>query len=225
MAIALLKNVTKKANINEQQKAILKYAKNGQISIKSTEIEVSDLNLPLMQRKEFKGFLRSLSNNEHVLVFDTWVLSLNVVDLIKICECLLDRNITLHICNLQILISNSTKSLEILKFLSRNIQNKQACQSSKKGRPKGRMSRSKFDLHRVRIIEMLEFGQNVSKIAQELNLSRSSLKDYINSRGLKELADVKKSLADAVATNIKSKNFGEKECDLIKDIIEGERNV
>lgn len=216
MAIALLKNVTKKANINEQQRVILKYAKNVQISIKSTEIEISDLSLPLMQRKELKGFLRSLSDNEHVLIFDTWVLSLEVLDLIKIYECMLDRNITLHICSLQVVLSSSMKTIEMLNFLNKNIKCEKTCQSLQKGRPKGRMSRSKFDSSRVQIIERLELGQNVSKIAKELNLSRSSLKDYINSRGLKELADVKKSLIDAVPTNIKTKVFDKQECDLIK---------
>jgi predicted transcriptional regulator len=41
---------------------------------------------------------------------------------------------------------------------------------------------------------MLEKNMSINKIAQVLNLSRSSLKDYVNSRALKDLAQVKKTL-------------------------------
>jgi len=57
------------------------------------------------------------------------------------------------------------------------------------GRPKGSKSRSKFDTMQPKILQMLKDGQNVSAIARELGVSRSSLKDYIESRSLKELVD------------------------------------
>ncbi len=57
------------------------------------------------------------------------------------------------------------------------------------GRPKGRRSASKFDIFLSQILSMLKDGKSVSAIARELKVSRSSLKDYIDSRGLKQMLD------------------------------------
>jgi hypothetical protein len=62
------------------------------------------------------------------------------------------------------------------------------------GRPKGRMSKSKFDINRKEIVEYLIQKESVSAISKTLGVSRTSLKDYINSRGLKDLAQAKTSL-------------------------------
>jgi hypothetical protein len=84
------------------------------------------------------------------------------------------------------------------------------------GRPKGRMSKSKFDIYRPKVIAMLEDGASVSEISKALHVSRSSLKDYINSRGLKELAKTKKKLLHATPAPTKPKHTpSQKECDLI----------
>lgn len=56
------------------------------------------------------------------------------------------------------------------------------------------MSKSKFDIYRPRVIELLEAKTSVSEIAKILGVSRTSLKDYINSRGLKDLVKAKMSL-------------------------------
>jgi DNA-binding CsgD family transcriptional regulator len=55
------------------------------------------------------------------------------------------------------------------------------------GRPKGSKSSSKFDIYQTQILRLLGEGMSVSAIARELEVSRSSLKDYIESRGIKEL--------------------------------------
>jgi DNA-binding CsgD family transcriptional regulator len=57
------------------------------------------------------------------------------------------------------------------------------------GRPKGSKSSSKFDIYQREIISHLSEGMSVSAIARELDVSRSSLKDYIESRGIKELIE------------------------------------
>lgn len=57
------------------------------------------------------------------------------------------------------------------------------------GRPKGSKSSSKFDVHQREIITLLSEGMSVSAIARELKVSRSSLKDYIESRRLKDLIE------------------------------------
>ena len=217
MAIVLLKNMTQQVNIIEQQQSILKYATAHGIAIHSTEIETSDSNLPLEERKEFKGFLRSLNDNESLLVYGLWALSLHVDELVKIFECLLKRNIALHVCSTDEVISNDLPVVHTLSVLVRIRDEKiHPKPEAIQGRPKGRMSKSKFDIYRPKVIAMLEDGASVSQISKALQVSRSSLKDYINSRGLKELAVIKKKLLYATPTVTKSKaTLPQKECDLI----------
>jgi len=81
------------------------------------------------------------------------------------------------------------------------------------------MSKSKFDSQRTEIIKLLEDGHAVSKIARELEVSRTSLKDYINSRGLKDLVEAKKTLLvkEKTIQNTPINNISkEEECTLIK---------
>jgi len=220
MNIALLKSKTDKENIIEQQNTIIKYAKHCGISLDSTEIEGSDSNQVLEERKEFKGFLRSLNDNDTILIYDLWVFSDDIGELTKILECLLERFITIYICDQNIHINNDTPVLDVLTTLSQHreknlILNKEISQ----GRPKGRMSKSKFDGQRTEIIKLLEDGNAVSKIARVLEVSRTSLKDYINSRGLKDLVEAKKTLLSKEKSLYKEQNNTikkAKECTLIK---------
>jgi DNA invertase Pin-like site-specific DNA recombinase len=217
MAIVLLKNMTQQVNIIEQQQSVLKYATTHGIAIHSTEIETSDSSLPLEDRKEFKGFLRSLNDNETLLVHGLWALSLHVDELVKIFDCLLKRNITLHVCSTDEVISSDLPATNTLGVLVRIRDEKiHPKPETTQGRPKGRMSKSKFDIYRPQVIAMLEDGASVSEISKALHVSRSSLKDYINSRGLKELAKTKKKLLYATPVQAKPKpEQPKKECDLI----------
>lgn len=216
MATVLLKNLTDRANILEQQNAIVSYARKHFISISVTEIDTSDFSKVLEDRHEFKGFLRSLNPNSNLLIYDFWVLSSNVGELVKICECLLQRNISLHVCNKKEIIESNSSALHVLSILSRerNIRVK-VKENTLLGRPKGRMSQSKFDKYRSEIISYLEDGFAVSKIAEILNVRRTSLKDYINSRNLKELANTKKELLGATPKKIARKINKSTQCDLI----------
>ncbi len=218
MAVVLLKNLSDKANIIEQQNYILSYAKKHRISIDIIELETSDYSKKLEYRGELKGFLRSLDKNSALIVYDFWVLSQDVGELVKICECLLQRNISLHIAQKKELIHVKSSPLSVLSLLSKQ---REACMVQKgvlgQGRPKGRMSQSKFDKFRSSIIAYLEQDYSVSKIATTLGVSRTSLKDYINSRNLKKLAQTKKELLGAVPRKIVRKSGRVKNCDLISD--------
>ncbi|MDR2342374.1 MAG: recombinase family protein [Campylobacteraceae bacterium] len=191
----LLKNKDCEENISTQQKQILKYALANDFSIQATEIDNSSSEKVLEERKWFRGFLRSLKPDDTVLVYDLWSLTNKIDELVKIFECLLRRNITLHICNKRFIISNQTPLFDVLELLAKQRElNIYPDKSAYIGRPKGRMSRSKFDDNRAEIVSMLEENISVNHIAKVFSFSRSSLKDYINSRGLKELADIKKTL-------------------------------
>ncbi len=216
MNIALLKSKTDKVNITTQQESIIRWSRLSGIRLDTTEIENSDNSTVLEDRNEFKGFLRSLNFKDSLLIYDLWVFSNDMGELIKILECLLKRDINVHMCSLNISIDENTTPLELLTILSQYREKNLIKKSeNSQGRPKGRMSKSKFDSHRVDIITQLSVGDSVSKISRTLGVSRTSLKDYINSRGLKELVEAKKSLL--IEKPITKKQIKTKEeCSLIK---------
>ena len=219
MNIVLLKNRVDEPNITVQQKQIMKYAHHHNLKIDTTEIENSDPLLDLEERKEFKGFLRSLEIGDHLLIFDVTTFSESVEELVKVFECLLKRSISIHLAESNTIIETDTKPLILLEILSKQRElNKQLEKEKAQGRPKGRMSKSKFDIYRPRVIELLESKTSVSEIAKILGVSRTSLKDYINSRGLKDLVKAKLSLLKSPKKQLmpKKSKFSE-ECSLIKD--------
>lgn len=216
MAVILLKNISENVNILEQQNSILAYAAKNRIPIERTEIETSDTSKVLEERTELKGFLRSLNHNMSVIIYDFWVISSDVGELVKIIKCFMERNITLHVYNKKEIIDVDMLPLTILTILAKERENKKEPKESlKRGRPVGRMSQSKFDQYRSQIISLLEEKTSVSKIAQVLGVSRTSLKDYINSRNLKTLAQTKKELLGATPKRILRKAKKIKKCDLI----------
>lgn len=219
MNIVLLKSRSDNAPIVVQQKQILKYAHHHDLKIDTTEIENSDPTLELEERKEFKGFLRSLSKNDHIIIFDLLTFSNHVEELVKIFECLLTRSISVHIADVNICIHVDSKPLVLLDLLVKQRElNKKLDKEKAQGRPKGRMSKSKFDAYRPQIIEFLENRTSISEIAKILQVSRTSLKDYVNSRGLKELVKAKMTLLQSSRKQplMLTKSHVAKECSLIK---------
>jgi len=223
MNIVLLKNRSDDAPIIVQQKQIMKYAHHHDLKIDTTEIENSDSTLELEERKEFKGFLRSLSKNDHIIIFDLSTFSNNVEELVKVFECLLTRSISIHIADANACIHVDSKPLVLLDLLVKQREfNKKLDKEKAQGRPKGRMSKSKFDAYRPQVIELLENRTSISEIAKILHVSRTSLKDYVNSRGLKELVKAKATLLQSSRKQplTPTKTQTAKECSLITQIID-----
>jgi hypothetical protein len=101
---------------------------------------------------------------------------------------MLSRKIDLYIANSKTLLNKKTTVVEIFPLLN-DLREAQKAKSNQIGRPKGSRSSSKFDMYQPQIISLLKEGMNVSAIARELDVSRSSLKDYIESRGIRELVE------------------------------------
>jgi DNA invertase Pin-like site-specific DNA recombinase len=120
-------------------------------------------------------------------MYDVWVLSTNIEDVVQMFSCLLKNNLEIHFIKQGIKVnaqSDIMVALGLIDQLRQWIQNEE-----KKGigRPRGSKSVSKFDAHLEEIVALLKTGQSVSEIARQLNVSRSSLKDYVESRELKTL--------------------------------------
>ena len=214
--IMFLRSKNQHNSISTQQSFILDYAKKHKIAINLTELDDSACSLGLEDRDSFLKFLASLREGDTILVYDVDMLSNKVGELVKIFNCIFKHNINVHICSDNIIINKDTSITFIFDYLSEIRESNKQKQFSKTGRPKGSFSKSKFDKYKEQIIKMLEDGVSVNQIASTLNVSRSSLKDYINSRSLKEIAGLK-NLSINSSINLYNNNYIEsKRCPLTK---------
>ncbi len=171
-----------------QQHDILTFAKGKSLTIDKEVVEYATKNLDLEEREEFGDFLRSMKEGNTVIVATLSVLSDRAEELIKVINCMLTHNVDLWIAKSGMLINRDTNMVEIFPLLNTLRENARE-KTTKIGRPKGSKSNSKFDVYHSQIIHFLAKGMSVSAIARELGVSRSSLKDYIESRNIKDLVE------------------------------------
>jgi len=188
MNYAYLRQMPDSRHMSEQQRSILSYALTKGLEIDNEVVEYSNKNNPIEEREKFDTFLQSMEEGSLVIVDSLSALSSRAEEMIKVINCMLRRKIVLHIASTQTVVDRNTSVVEIFPLLN-DLREEQKAKSNQIGRPKGSRSVSKFDTYQVQIIHLLREGMNVSAIARELGVSRSSLKDYIESRDLKELIE------------------------------------
>jgi len=188
MTYAYLRQIPGAKNLTLQQKSVIGYALGIGLEIDKEVVEHSSKNRPIEERKQFEDFMHSLVVGDNLIVDEIWTLSDRVDELTKILGCMMSREIHLHIASSGMLVTKETPIGRLMPLLNeqRDIETEK---KSGVGRPKGSKSRSKFDALQPRILQMLKEGMSVSAIARELGVNRSSLKDYIESRSLKELVE------------------------------------
>ncbi len=123
-----------------------------------------------------------------VIVSSLYILSDRAEELIKVINCMLSHNVNLWIVDKNMLMNKDTNMVDIFPLLNA-LRKEEKEKTNQIGRPKGSKSSSKFDIYQREIVSYLGEGMSVSAIARELDVSRSSLKDYIESRGIKELIE------------------------------------
>jgi DNA invertase Pin-like site-specific DNA recombinase len=190
MVIAFLRGKIRDYSISYQQEFILEYAQRNAIAIEMTELDNSLPAASLEDREVLLTLLKSLKPNDSLLVYDIASFSKKVGELAKVFDCILKHDINVHICKQNLIINNQTSSALLMSILSTQREKNIKKESASIGRPKGSFSKSKFDKYKLEIVKMLEENLSVSEIAKRLGVSRSSLKDYINSRSLKEIVDL-----------------------------------
>ncbi len=188
MTYAYLRQMPDNNNMSEQQRSILSFSLTQNIDIDKEVIEYSSKNHLIEERKKFEEFMHSLEEGNSLVIDTLSVLSDRAEELIKIINCMLSRRIDLYIASSKTLLNKDTTVVEIFPLLN-DLREAQKAKSNQIGRPKGSRSSSKFDVYQPQIISLLKEGLNVSAIARELDVSRSSLKDYIESRGIRELVE------------------------------------
>lgn len=187
MVIAFLRGKIRDYSISYQQEFILEYAQRNAIAIEMTELDNALPASSLEERDVLLTLLKSLKKDDTLLVYDISAFSKKVGELAKVFDCILKHDINVHICKQNLVINNTTSASFLMSILSNQREKNINKEAASIGRPKGSFSKSKFDKYKVEIVKMLEENLSVSEIAKRLEVSRSSLKDYINSRSLKEI--------------------------------------
>lgn len=172
--------------VYEQLKLINSYADQKGVAIDEEMVDQTSQSKRLVERMEVVQFFRSLQDDT-LIVYDAWTLSSHIEDLVQMFSCLLKNGNTIHLVKPGVVIDRKSDTMVVLGLID---QLRQVLQDDAKkgiGRPKGSKSSSKFDTHLEKIIDLLKQRHSVSEIARILGVSRSSLKDYIESRELKEV--------------------------------------
>lgn len=190
MNIAYIRTMS---SVVEQRNNILKYAYSKGVLIDRDLLDDSEA-IALKERTSFVDFMHSLKKGDTLFIDSCHYLSQEIEDIIKIFDCILSREVVAVICKYDFRVDSNAKAEDILKILLANSTAHDAKEITL-GRPKGSISKSKFDVFRDEIITLLKKDYNITKIAKTLAVSRTSLRDYIESRNLKDIALIELSQA------------------------------
>lgn len=172
----------------EQLQLINSYANAKNIVLDDEFIDHTSQNKRLVERANVTNYFKS-NEGATLLVYDVWALSTNMEDLIQMFSCMLKKRFTIHFVKQSVIISQESNAVLVLGLIDQLRQKMQNESTRVIGRPRGSKSNSKFDKHINEIIVCLKEKKSVSEIARQIGQSRSSLKDYIESRELKQLAN------------------------------------
>jgi len=172
---------------HNQLRIINSYALSNNLIIDEEFIDQTSQNKRLDTRVDVTEYFRSKSGST-LLVCDVWVLSTNMEDLIQMLSCLLKNHFSVYFIKQSVMISEQSSVMLVLGLMDQLRKKMQNESKRVIGRPKGSRSESKFDKHIKEILSYIKEKKSVSEMARLLNVSRSSLKDFIESRELKEVA-------------------------------------
>jgi len=208
MVFSYLRSDSHFTGVYEQLKMISAYAKKHDIVVEDEMVDQLSQNSRLSERADAVRFMRAPQHqNGTLLIYDLWVLSSNIEDVVQMLSCLLKNGIEIHLIKPSIVLNTQSDIIVALGLVDQLRQTIQSVEKKMIGRPKGSRSSSKFDTYLEEIIQFLKEGKSVSEIARVLGVSRSSLKDYIESRELKEVAmgsSVLEKVDDAEASIIET---------------------
>ncbi len=171
----------------EQLKLIKSYSIANGIEIDEKFIDHDVQAKRLDERTEVTSYFQQHKGST-LLVSDVWVLSTQMEDLVQMFSCLLKNEYEVHFIQKSVIMTQESGAMVVLGLLDGIRQVLQSSAQKAVGRPKGSKSSSKFDVYLEEIMNYIQEGKSVSEMARLLGVSRSSLKDYIESRELKQLA-------------------------------------
>jgi len=189
MTIAYIRPDKHFDSTGEQLQAVNGYATANNIIIDEEFIDQLSQNKRLDERLHVTdAFQAEEKEGGTLLIYDVWVLSSNMEDVAEMFSCLLKHHFSVHFIKQSVVISRESTPMLIFALID-NLRRSLKDQEKKMiGRPKGSKSSSKFDQYISDIINLLKEKKSVSEMSRILGVSRSSLKDYIESRELKQVA-------------------------------------
>ena len=171
----------------EQLQVLNAYAHTQNISIDDEFVDQLSQNKRISQRTHVTDYFQS-QGVIRLLVYDVWVLSSNIEDLTQMFSCMMKHQFEVHFIKQSVIITHESDAPLVLGLIDQLREVMQKEDKKSIGRPKGSKSSSKFDKHINDIISYVREKKSVSEIARILEVSRSSLKDYIESREIKQVA-------------------------------------
>lgn len=171
----------------EQLQVINSYAIANGITIDEEVIDHISQNKRLDERTHVTENFQAQEGST-LLIQDVWVLSSNMEDVAEMFSCLLKNHFEVHFIKQSVIITRDSEAMLIFALIDQLRQTLHAQEKKVIGRPKGSKSSSKFDQYISDIIHFIQEKKSVSEMARTLEVSRSSLKDYIESRELKQVA-------------------------------------
>ncbi len=138
----------------------------------------------LNARRAFLSFLEVLKEGDKIVVSSLETLGWRVGELVQILAKIFDKKAEIVCVDGAERFYGRMEASKLLSKLSKTRAQNIKKGISKLGRPEGSRSKSKYDAYLPQIVERLKKDRNISALARELGISRTSLKDYIASRGL-----------------------------------------
>jgi len=187
MVVAYIRPDKNFAAAHEQLQHINSYAIANNLVIDDEFIDHTSQNKRLHERSNVTKYFQSQEGSV-LLVYDVWVLTTNMEDLIQMFSCLLKNKFSVHFIKQSVVMTQESSAMLVLGLMDQLRQRLQNDSKRVIGRPKGSRSSSKFDVYINQILTYIKEEKSVSEMARLLGVSRSSLKDYIESRELKQVA-------------------------------------
>ena len=187
MVIAYIRPDKNFLAIHEQLQHVNSYAIANNLTIDEEFLDHTSQNKRLDERGEVTKYFQSHAKAT-LLVYDVWVLSTNMEDLVQMVSCLMKNEYEVHFIKHGVVMSQNSSAMLILGLMDQLRQKLQENAKRVIGRPRGSKSSSKFDVYINDLLTYIREGKSVSEMARLLNVSRSSLKDYIESRELRQVA-------------------------------------
>ncbi len=185
MNVIYLRTGSARYPLLEQENTIRGFAQALGMEVERTITESAPPQKDLEERTEFLKDIRSMKEGDAFFTASLSYLSQRAGELVKLLDCFFKRNVTLYLCDQSMILNRKTPSFLVMHLLASLRETSMQQGEGRMGRPTGSRSVSQFDAMRDEIVRFLEMGKSVSEISRNLNISRTSLTDYIRSRELK----------------------------------------
>ena len=197
--IAYIRVSTDSQDLNNQRYEILDYCQKNAMTVDDyIEVEVSSRKT--LKHRRIEELLSKLNKGDTLIVSELSRLGRSLGEIIDIVKSLVEKHIDFIAIKQRIIINGKediqTKTMialfGLLAELERDLISDRTkiglaakkARGIKLGRPKGSTGPSKLDKHEEKIKELLDYKTPKAVIARMLDVSRTTLIDFIKNRGL-----------------------------------------